>query len=309
MTRDRADLSRLAPASEIDGIVGDFVAILAARQGFGAHRAVWAAGRRATAALLGAWADRISELEALIVVADVVCARLPFGCLATGPDVPPSSPEELRFLGPDEGVVVCHLPSASLYGPLATRSDAGRRDGDGSIMILEGSDPRLPGARIEADLLAEVFSRAAILRDRCARPPAPFRVLHVAAHATRCPEDGWSRIELPGSSLDPASVLELPAAPRLAKLSACRTADGHPVEGEGTLGFARSFLALGTRDVIVSAWPIPDADAARFNASFYAALAGGASVSEAFTRAQQVLRRSSERNPTAWGAFLRVGVP
>jgi CHAT domain-containing protein len=107
-------------------------------------------------------------------------------------------------------------------------------------------------------------------------------------------------------------------------LSACRTALGR-VTGEGTLGFTRSFLAAGARAIVATTWEMPDDAGLRMMDAFYAARAGGSSVTAALRTAQlrqlRALRAGTltrkvggqeirlPATPLLWAGYLAVGVP
>jgi CHAT domain-containing protein/Tfp pilus assembly protein PilF len=57
---------------------------------------------------------------------------------------------------------------------------------------------------------------------------------------------------------------------RLVVLSACDTGLGDNAAGEGVLGLRRGFLRAGARQVLMTLWPVPDAETAEFMSRFYA---------------------------------------
>jgi CHAT domain-containing protein len=58
---------------------------------------------------------------------------------------------------------------------------------------------------------------------------------------------------------------------RLAVLSACDTGMGEALAGEGVLGLRRGFVQAGTRNLLLTLWPIDDEATAGFMPEFYAA--------------------------------------
>jgi CHAT domain-containing protein len=60
----------------------------------------------------------------------------------------------------------------------------------------------------------------------------------------------------------------------LVVLSACRTALGRNLGGEGLLGFAQAFLQKGARSVVLSRWKVDDAATALLMLRFYENLLG-----------------------------------
>lgn len=57
----------------------------------------------------------------------------------------------------------------------------------------------------------------------------------------------------------------------LVTLSACDTGTGRATRGEGVLGLRRGFAQAGAAHLLLTLWPIADADTARFMRDFYAA--------------------------------------
>jgi CHAT domain-containing protein len=89
-------------------------------------------------------------------------------------------------------------------------------------------------------------------------------------------------------------------------LSACQTASGAVLSGEGVLSLARAFFQAGAQSVIGSRWPIRDEDAASLFEGFYRHLAEGASLSEALKRAK-VEAIAAGRPATAWAGLVLLG--
>ena len=73
---------------------------------------------------------------------------------------------------------------------------------------------------------------------------------------------------------------------KIVVLSACQTAAGAAVDGEGMLSLARAFFEAGARAVIGTRWPIRDADAAALFDTFYRGIGEGLSLSEALAASQ-----------------------
>ena len=110
-------------------------------------------------------------------------------------------------------------------------------------------------------------------------------------------EDGW---------LQPPEIAALQLGRALVVLSACESAGGQRVAGEGVLSLARAFFAGGAGTVIATRWPLRDDDAAFVMERFYRALGGGASVGEAMQRAR--LDSLAAGLPVAaWAGFALLG--
>lgn len=183
----------------------------------------------------------------------------------------------------------------------------------------------LPGARAELAAALEAhpgatlahgaaFDRSALLGALASHDP-----LHLATHlGTRAGDESVSfagaaaRLGFSVSSGGFVTLADVErAAPRLplAVLSACWSGGGEFVDAEGLFGMARAFLASGSRNVVVTLWPVEDAAAAEFGGAFHRALkAQGVQPSPA--RACAAARRELERagfERAGWAAFRMLG--
>jgi CHAT domain-containing protein/tetratricopeptide (TPR) repeat protein len=106
----------------------------------------------------------------------------------------------------------------------------------------------------------------------------------------------------------------------LVTLSACRTALGRKVAGEGYVGFAHAFFQAGARCLLVSLWGVEDRSTALLMQRFYTNLAAGGShavsKAEALREAKQWLRGYVDEtgehpyaHPYYWSAFILIGDP
>lgn len=122
----------------------------------------------------------------------------------------------------------------------------------------------------------------------------------------------FSRLDPEGRPLDgflrayEIRRLDLPLD--LVVLSACRTALGEDVRGEGLVGLSRAFLAAGARQVVASLWDVDDRATATFMERFYAALRAGLPTSRALRDAQAAVRSEPRwREPYFWAGFVLQG--
>ena len=93
----------------------------------------------------------------------------------------------------------------------------------------------------------------------------------------------------------------------LVVLPACETGGGAFVDAQGLHGLARAFLESGTRDLLVTLWPVQDDPARRFSVALHRALLDGAAPAQAARRARQALREAG-LGPAEWAAFRALGV-
>ena len=184
-----------------------------------------------------------------------------------------------------------------------------------------GGLPRLTASAGEARLVARFSTNPELrLREDASESflkrndLASFSVIHVASHAL-VDERTLERTALalaPGNGEDgfmsagDLSALRLNAD--LVMLSACRTAGGVVVGGEGVQGLVAPLLSAGARSVVATMWPVADRSTARFVEDFYRQLAEGSDVSEALRAAK--LSAIERGAPLAeWAAFNVIGDP
>ncbi|HWN41392.1 MAG TPA: CHAT domain-containing protein [Thermoanaerobaculia bacterium] len=91
----------------------------------------------------------------------------------------------------------------------------------------------------------------------------------------------------------------------LVTLSACGTALGREMGGEGLVGLTRAFQYAGARSVLASLWSVADVSTARFMQSFYGHLRNGKTKDEALRAAQ--MESMPDSHPFHWAAFQLTG--
>jgi CHAT domain-containing protein len=95
----------------------------------------------------------------------------------------------------------------------------------------------------------------------------------------------------------------------LVVLSACQTALGKEIKGEGLVGLTRGFMYAGAPRVVASLWQIDDRASAEFMKRFYEGLLGEKLRPAAALRAAQVSMQTDKRwnAPHYWAAFTLQG--
>jgi CHAT domain-containing protein/Tfp pilus assembly protein PilF len=174
-----------------------------------------------------------------------------------------------------------------------------------------------PGGTLQA--LGFDASRTTLMRDDIGR----YRFVHLATHYRideRHPEQSGLVLSLVDREGRPDNGLirldDLFAGlPRLAcdmvTLSACNSAFGTDVRGEGLIGLGRAFFYAGSSRVLVSLWPCDDPATAEFMGSLYKAMLGGAgqSPAAALRSARQAFWEKGGRwkDPYYWAGFTLYG--
>jgi CHAT domain-containing protein len=188
--------------------------------------------------------------------------------------------------------------------------------------------PRLFASRREADeitALAPVRTSLKAVgfdanRDRVFSPElASYRIVHIATHGiinNERPELSGivlSLFDQQGNSQDgflrlhDIYNLKLPAD--LVVLSACSTALGKDVKGEGLVGLTRGFMHAGAAGVVASLWKVDDEATAELMKHFYTALfQKGLPPAAALRDAQLELAKYPRwQSPYYWAGFVIQG--
>jgi CHAT domain-containing protein len=187
---------------------------------------------------------------------------------------------------------------------------------------------RLPGTRAEAEGILSLVpgeQRLAALGFEARRALAMdpevgrYHVLHFATHGllnSTHPELSGLVLSLVDETGEPQNgflrlqdVYQLRIEADLVVLSACQTALGKRVQGEGVLGLTRGFLHAGARQVLASLWKVSDRATAELMAELYRSmLREGARPAAALRQAQRKLRRTRPFGATySWAAFVLQG--
>jgi CHAT domain-containing protein len=95
----------------------------------------------------------------------------------------------------------------------------------------------------------------------------------------------------------------------LVVLSACQTALGKVIQGEGLVGLTRGFMYAGAHRVVASLWEVNDPATAELMERFYQGmLRDGLRPAAALRKAQEAMwRRSRRAAPFYWAAFILQG--
>ena len=193
---------------------------------------------------------------------------------------------------------------------------------------LPGSFDRLPFSRAEASAVASQVPRASLLQatdfdatlglatsDRL----SDYRIIHFATHGvvnTNRPELSGlalSLVDREGRSRDGFlrlnTIYNLRLSADLVVLSACQTALGKEVAGEGLVGLTRGFMQAGARRVIASLWQVSDVATAELMKKFYAGmLQRRLSPAAALRQAQLEMSRDPRwSSPYYWAGFVLQG--
>lgn len=210
-----------------------------------------------------------------------------------------------------------------------TPTDTARKADGPALALVRGPGngaylPRLPGAAREAAVIASLMPPDSIdrldgfaaNRERfLASALDRYRLIHVASHATTDAEIPQasalilSTVDAKGKQIDGrvlgADFMGVRLQADTVVLSACDTALGKSVAGEGLMGLQYAVLARGARSVVSSLWPAMDQVTADLMVKFYSALLHQQStVISAWSAASRSALEGPYADPGTWGAFM-----
>ena len=97
-------------------------------------------------------------------------------------------------------------------------------------------------------------------------------------------------------------------ASELIVLSACETASGRQVQGEGVMGLPFALFVAGNRNALLSLWPVQDDSTALFMQRFFARVHAGERHGDALAATKRELAADPRyRAPRHWAPFLLYG--
>ena len=200
---------------------------------------------------------------------------------------------------PTAGSRQADLPHINLLSPVPYSAEEARRIAGlfgGAARVLDGSRARM------ANLRQSGLEHA--------------RILHFATHGlideTRPERSGLVLTADPPRDdglLQTRDIYGLRLEADLVTLSACETALGQNVTGEGMIGLTRAFFYAGARSVVASLWDVEDASTARLMQRFYANIRHGESIDAALRHAKIDFIRGGgpTSRPFYWASFIATG--
>jgi CHAT domain-containing protein len=208
-------------------------------------------------------------------------------------------------------------------------ADTGLKADGPAMALVRGAGsgaylPRLPGAAREAAAIASLMPPGSIdrldgfaaNRERfLASALGRYRLIHVASHATTDSEIPQasalilSTVDAKGKQIDGrvlgADFMGVRLHADTVVLSACDTALGKSVAGEGLIGLQYAVLARGARSVVSSLWPAIDQVTAELMVKFYSTLLNQhTTVISAWSAASRAALEGPYADPGTWGAFM-----
>ena len=291
-------------------------------------------------------ATRIAAHKRLVIVADEALAYVPFGVLPfdTGSGARRLIETHEVINVPSMTVLAVQrnrqnarsaLHTLAIFADPVFTADDDRiekavtpNSADSTRTIRMFDVQRLPATTGEAEAIAAIVPEEerfiatgfAATREAVLNPAlGEYRVIHFATHGfidARYP----SLSALVMSLTDPAGrprdglvrlqdIYSLRLQADLVTLSACETALGREIKGEGLIGLTRGFLHAGARSVVASLWRVPDRATEELMGRFYRLMLERGLSPAAALRAAQLEQMQTPRwsHPFFWGGFVVQG--
>jgi tetratricopeptide (TPR) repeat protein len=239
---------------------------------------------------------------------------LPFAQLPSGPGGAPLVTTTVTTIAPSLTILarLAQAPRPPAGGPrqaLLVGYGQGRpSDGLAALPDVDG----------EISDLAHLYSDHAVLTGQTASPRrilaalADASIVHFAGHAIAdeaYPSDSRLLVAPDETGLDvikPDAIAASHLRPdTVVVLSACDTARGRIVHGEGAMSLSRPFLAAGASAVVASLWPVRDEDSRAVLEAWHARAAKGMPAAQALAETQREFLTA--RHSTAAFAFEVIG--
>ncbi len=187
---------------------------------------------------------------------------------------------------------------------------------------------RLPFSREEADNISGLIPKSSLFKvtdfqanrtEATSGQLSRYRIIHFATHGllnSEHPELSGlvlSLVDANGKTqdgflrMDEIFNLQLPAD--LVVLSACQTALGREINGEGLVGLTRGFMYAGAQRVVASLWQVDDQATSQLMQYFYRGMLKENLRPAAALRAAQIELSKSPRwsSPYYWAGFIIQG--
>ncbi|NOZ08760.1 MAG: CHAT domain-containing protein [FCB group bacterium] len=265
------------------------------------------------------------HMNRLCIIPDGILNTLPFQAL--------EEPRTGRYL--IEDFAIYYVPSLSALKSVRSLGNYGTSSllalGDPQFMEPEKSGPEnrdklmaltpLPATREEVSELGKVYEpRVKVLtgaeatKTNFKKYASQFGVLHFATHAfTDEVHPTFSAIALARENgeygfLIAKEIIKMELNADLVVLSACKTATGKVVEGEGMLGLTRAFFSAGVPTIVASLWNVDDYSTRELMVQFHSRFRNRERPATALREAQlYLLRETQYQNPFFWAPFVLIG--
>jgi CHAT domain-containing protein/Tfp pilus assembly protein PilF len=301
------------PAEDLEKKVSGFLQLV---NGKAAKTEIETAGKELYALLVKPILSDLDSSKEICIIADKALHPLPFAALISA---------DGRFLLED--FKIFNAPSASVF--VAATEKSRELEKITSERLLSVGNPAfdkeenagldaLPSAEEEARTIARMYPNAKqfvgadATKNSFLNEMQSAEIIHFAGHYVAATSPQYSKLLFSGGDLRSFELASarLPNS-KLVVLSACQTGIEKLYRGEGAIGIARTFLAIGAPVVVASRWKVDSAATKDLMIAFHRnRREKNLSSVEALRAAQiEMLRGADEnfRQPYFWSAFSVIG--
>lgn len=218
-------------------------------------------------------------------------------------------------------------------GITVTRSPFTRQtSGNAGEMLRNLKWANLPGTQVEMDRAAKIFagknrvvsgkaaSETTLRRLSTGGELSQYRYLLFAAHGYFDPNfPAYSSLVLAPDGAEPerdgyvtmGEWVGMNLKSELTLLSACNTARGENISGEGLMGLAYALYVAGNTNTVLTLWPVADEETADFVSSLLTKIKAGQPHAQAITATKREFINHGnprKRNPYFWAPFVLYGM-
>lgn len=217
--------------------------------------------------LIAPFQDQLNGKKKLMIIPDDELSFLPF--------------EILRPAGGD--MLVKNFAISYNYSCSLLKKPDRNKNGYTSVLAMAPFVKELPASESEISSIKGGITGADATKDVFLRKAPGVSLIHLATHATANDSvPSRSYIDFYASRLYTPEIAQLQlSSVKLVILSACETAKGQLVKGEGLMSLTRSFSYAGCQNIIASLWKADDVSTADISKALHGFLEDGTDPSEA----------------------------
>ena len=245
------------------------------------------------------------RLTNLIIIPDGDLQNLPFEALQNGNTEKP-------YLIQSKIISYAYSLSFLMYNQAIKRKNRNSFIGFAPVNYENENLPNLPNTLEEVTAIEKIINGSIFISEKATKESflssiENTNIIHLATHA-KATQEPW--VAFSDDKLYLNEIYNTKNKAELVVLSACNTAKGEVVKGEGILSLSRGFFYAGANSVLSNAWEANDKSASEIMQSFYKHLDNGETKAGALQKAKLDYIDShslSELSPHYWASFMLAG--
>jgi CHAT domain-containing protein len=275
--------------------------------------------------LAPALADNSNEVKRITIIPDQEIATVPFPMLIREKVQKGDQLKDLTYIGKE--ISFSYSNSTSLYAYQLRQRSAAHNKGLLAVAPafspceeesdFQKSDKLCELSFSQEEVMEIVFKDKKVLAGtevsiaKVQTQAQDYAVLHFSTHAVAnndFPEKAFIALRN-GQAIERLrmkDIIDSRWTSELVVLSACQTAQGKFVSGEGVISLARAFTLGGAQSVVSSIWQVEDKATADLMVTLYTGINDNLPIDVALQQAQLDLIEK-ERHPFYWAAFMMIG--